>query len=66
MFIFCVSSVQQSFDALLPHETLDAVKLVCIRMSIQKCVIKTNEWQAGNLTGIGTIIKAQLVEDKKL
>ncbi|XP_031618748.1 protein disks lost [Contarinia nasturtii] len=44
--------VKIAFDALLPHETVDASKLTCINIAVQKAVATMNEWRSKNLKGI--------------
>lgn len=44
---------QKAFEALLPNETIDAVRSTCINIVVQKCQIRTEEWKASNLVGIG-------------
>lgn len=50
---FFISFFQKAFEALLPNETIDAVRLTCINIVVQKCQMKTEEWKALNLVGIG-------------
>lgn len=48
---FCI--LQKAFDALLPNETIDAVRKTCIHIAIERCGSKTEEWRSVNLVGIG-------------
>lgn len=48
---------QKAFDALLPHETVDACKLTCINIAVQRSLAKINDWYSTNLKGIGNLIK---------
>lgn len=50
---FPFSSFQKAFDALLPNETIAAVRNTCVNIVVQKCRIKTEEWKSKNLVGIG-------------
>ncbi|XP_052864443.1 protein disks lost [Anopheles cruzii] len=37
--------ITDSFDALLPAETIDAVRMTCKSIALEKCVQKANEWR---------------------
>ena len=49
--------VQEGFNALLPKETLEQVKLTCINLSIEKCFSKVNEWRTTNMSGVELFCK---------
>ena len=49
--------VQESFDALLPFETLDAVKKTLIELTIEKTHDKMNEWRVTNISTLALFSK---------
>lgn len=45
--------VQSAFNALLPKETLTALKTIYIKYATQQCSVKTGEWKNGHCSGLG-------------
>uniref|UniRef100_A0A182NNT7 Codanin-1_C domain-containing protein n=1 Tax=Anopheles dirus TaxID=7168 RepID=A0A182NNT7_9DIPT len=51
--------ITESFDALLPTETVDSVRILCKNITLEKCLQKTNEWRQSYISNTGTIRSPQ-------
>uniref|UniRef100_A0A8D8JN52 Protein disks lost n=1 Tax=Culex pipiens TaxID=7175 RepID=A0A8D8JN52_CULPI len=49
--------IKEGFDALLPNETLEAVKRTCINLALERCLAKTNEWRQTHMLEIDLFCK---------
>ncbi|XP_050072548.1 protein disks lost [Anopheles maculipalpis] len=49
--------ITESFDALLPAETLDQVRKLCRNITLEKCLQKSNEWRQSYMTISGMFCK---------
>ncbi|XP_055592421.1 protein disks lost [Uranotaenia lowii] len=49
--------IRDGFDALLPTETLHAVKETCVKVAIERCLVKSNEWRQTHMTEIDLFCK---------
>ncbi|CAD7086210.1 unnamed protein product [Hermetia illucens] len=58
--------VKQALDALLPKETLDAIKRTCTALVIQKCKSKTEDWRLSNLQNIDFYSKDITADAEKI
>lgn len=56
----------KAFDALLPNETLEVVKLTCVNLAYQKSIIKTTDWRITNCSGVEIYSKDIRADVRKL
>lgn len=45
--------VNRALEALLPVETIEAVRKTCVDIVVMRCMSKTNDWRVANLNEIG-------------
>ncbi|XP_053675612.1 protein disks lost [Anopheles nili] len=58
--------ITESFDALLPAETIDTVRMVCKNITLEKCLQKSIEWRQSSISDTEVFCKNVPTEAQSL